>query len=167
MRRKLLPAPLAVLCVVSFLLSGCLCGQLLDKVSSGAAPSRPGSSPLASPAATGRDTPPEPFPVAPVVANRPLTEPRVLNTGKLEVGASRPLGTIRVDAAGGFFTLEEPGLPVTGMAINVPAGAYARPVEFKLTWAPITGNTFRNVNPLTPLITIDNGGGYAGKVLSV
>jgi hypothetical protein len=161
MHRKPIVATLSMLCITSLFLTGCLCG-LLDKVGPGVSASRPGSTPQ-----TADEGAPPPFPAGPVIANRPLNEPRDIITGKVVTGTTKTLGSIKVGAEGGLFTLDEPGLPVTGMAINVPKGAYDRPVDFKMTYAPITSTTFKNINPLTPLITIDNGGGYAGKALTV
>jgi len=76
--------------------------------------------------------------------------------------ASQSIGT-----AGGVVTVSEPGGPLDGMTIDVPAGAMSGSTWFDISYTPIAGTIAPNVDPLTPLITVDNGGAFAGDVMTV
>jgi hypothetical protein len=51
--------------------------------------------------------------------------------------------------------------------VKVDEKAHARTVEYRVSYAPITGCTYANVQPVSPLITIANGGGYAALAVDV
>ena len=53
------------------------------------------------------------------------------------------------------------------MQLQIPPNSYPNTRAFKVSSAPITGNTFKNVNPISPMITIDNGGGYSEELMQV
>jgi len=53
------------------------------------------------------------------------------------------------------------------MTISVPQDAYPAARTFKVSSAPITSTTFKHVTPVSPLITVDNGGGYADDLIKV
>lgn len=76
--------------------------------------------------------------------------------------ASQSIGT-----AGGVVTVSDPGGPLDGMTINVPAGAMPGSTRFDIDYTPIAGTIAPNVDPLTPLITVDNGGDFADDVMTV
>ena len=86
----------------------------------------------------------------------------------IETGESVPAGSQVIPAGGGTMALAGPGSPVDGLRIEVPAGAYDGDKTFVVSYRPITGHTFPpNVTPISPLIQVDNGGGYAGDLLFV
>lgn len=87
--------------------------------------------------------------------------------GSLTTGPELVIGTRTVTAAGANITVKQPGDPVDGTKIFIPPNSYANPTTFKVTSAPITGNTFPHITPISPLITIDNGGGYAEGIMKV
>lgn len=52
--------------------------------------------------------------------------------------------------------------PLGGLAITVPAGAFETAVPFEVSLTEITDTSYGSVvTPLSPLITVDNGGGYS------
>ena len=55
-----------------------------------------------------------------------------------------------------------------GFEISIPAGAYTAKTAFSVTAAPITDSSFGPlVKPVSSLITIENGGGYAATPVAV
>ena len=94
--------------------------------------------------------------------------------------SSRALGTLTVGApvkiAEGVATpgkdasilgsTSDPDLQ--GFEISIPAGAYTAKTAFSVTAAPITDSSFGPlVKPVSSLITIENGGGYAATPVAV
>ncbi len=64
-----------------------------------------------------------------------------------------------VPPAGGTIRVDQPESPIDGLAIDVPAGAYAAPTAFTIRVRQILSHTYgERLQPLTPLIEIDNGG---------
>ena len=82
-------------------------------------------------------------------------------------GESIPVASQSIDTAGGVLTVTDPGGPLDGMTIDVPAGAMPAPTRFDVDYTPISGPIAPNVDPLTPLITVDNGGAFADDVMTV
>ena len=97
----------------------------------------------------------------------------ILNTGTTGTGISWttdnpiPVASQSIGAAGGGVTVSDPGGPLDGMTIDVPAGAMPGSARFYIEYTPITGAIAPNVNPLTPLITVDNGGAFADDIMTV
>ena len=61
-----------------------------------------------------------------------------------------------------------PGDPLDGFVINVPPQSYPDRRTFKVSYAPVTGQTFGNdINPISPMIYEDNGGGYSDEIMYV
>jgi hypothetical protein len=82
--------------------------------------------------------------------------PKIIGGTRIEVAS----GT--VTPAGGAVSLDLPGNALDSMTISVPAGAYTDARTFRISTAPIERHELgADFNPLTPLITIANGGGYA------
>jgi len=78
-----------------------------------------------------------------------------------------PLASELIDVTGGVLTVSNPGGPLDGMTVAVPAGAMSKPTAFDIAYTPITGAIAPNVDPLTPLITVDNGGTFAADVMTL
>lgn len=120
-------------------------------------------------AATGEDA----LPFQARVGREPAPPPspagsRTTRTGTLTTGAAIDVAT-RSAAAGGALALDvqTPGHPLDGFRLAVPAGSYRDARTFRVSCAPITGMTFAEVRPASPLITIDNGGGYSRELMRV
>lgn len=73
-----------------------------------------------------------------------------------------------ISASGGTVTVYSPGSEIDGMTITVPPGSYPGSRTFTITTANITAdNLGSDFHPITPVIQIDNGGGYADSVMVV
>lgn len=69
-----------------------------------------------------------------------------------------------VEPSGGTITVTAPGAALDGMTIDVQAGSYAEPRTFSIRTEAIQAHTFGpDFNPISPLVTIRNGGGYAER----
>ncbi len=89
-------------------------------------------------------------------------------TGTISTGKTVAAGTVTVAPSGGSLTVSEPDTPITGLTLTVPADAYSTTKQFKISYAPIESQSFgADLNPATPLISIDNGGAFAGAMMEV
>ncbi len=76
-------------------------------------------------------------------------------------------GTI-IGSSGGVVTIDRPDSPIKGLAISVPSGSYADEREFTVGYAAVEGHELgQYFNPISPLITIGNGGGYSDEVMEL
>lgn len=82
-------------------------------------------------------------------------------------GDEVPVDSQSVGSGGGTMTVSDPGGPLDGMAIDVPAGAYPTSRTFEVSYTPVSDSIASDFNPLTPLIVVDNGGDYADDVMTV
>jgi len=97
--------------------------------------------------------------------NSPHPPPR---TGNITTGAKVDAVTQTLTTAGGMISVTKPGDPLDGFVMDVPANSYTASSNFKVSYAPITNQTFgSDINPITPLITIDNGGVKSTELLYV
>jgi hypothetical protein len=88
--------------------------------------------------------------------------------GDIITGAKVEAVTTAVAATGGTVQVTSPGSPLDGFVIDVPANAYSASKDFKISYAPITSQTFGSaVTPISPMIYVDNGGAYADELLYV
>jgi hypothetical protein len=70
--------------------------------------------------------------------------------------------------SGGRVLVSVPGSVIDGMEIIVPDGGYKSAKTFSISTSDIVKHSFGpNFIPITPLINIDNGGSYAGKVMEI
>jgi len=99
--------------------------------------------------------------VAAVLLYRPVSH-------NITLGARQGAGSGSVPATGGRFTVTDPGSPVHGLTIEVPAGAYPKGTRFNVSTQPIITHKLGSLfHPITPLITIDNGHAFAAEPLAV
>ncbi len=76
----------------------------------------------------------------------------------LNLGQSVPVSSATVDAEGGTINLADATGVLEGITIEVPAGALEESTTFNLSYRPIESHTLGSeFNPVTPVITIDNG----------
>ena len=88
--------------------------------------------------------------------------------GQLTLGDSTELVTDAIDEDGGTVTIDRSGDPLDGMELTVPAGSYDDEVEFAVSSRPITGHSYDDrINPISPLIGVENGGDYADEIIAV
>ncbi len=87
-------------------------------------------------------------------------------SGKLSLGPATQLAAQAIGAAGGTIAVSRPGEPLDGLRLEVPAGAFAGDRTVTISSRPVTGSDYGPlVTPAGPLVTIDDGGGYADGLL--
>lgn len=87
-------------------------------------------------------------------------------TGKLNTGVQAQVAEGSVGPEGGVITAESGQL--SGMTITVPEGAYENQIDFMVSEAPITSQTFgEDFKPISPLISVNNGEVFAAEPLEV
>lgn len=80
----------------------------------------------------------------------------------LRLGSAVTIGTTTIGSEGGVITVESPGSVIDGMTLSVPAGAYAADNTYTVSETEIKSHKFGPLfDPITPLITIDNGHGFS------
>lgn len=73
-----------------------------------------------------------------------------------------------VRTSGDVITVDEPGHPLQGFALEIPGGAFDQTLTFKISYAPIEEFTEDdNFNPISPLVKIDHEGGCSNELLRV
>jgi hypothetical protein len=89
-------------------------------------------------------------------------------TGNITTGTVVDEVTQSLTTAGGMVTVSKPGDPLDGFVLNVPANAISATNTIKVSYAPITNQTFgADINPISPMVTIDNGGKEANQLVYV
>lgn len=171
MKRGITSTLLSVVLVLSVTLAGCI----FEYEEPGNLTRPATSAPTRTSAATGSsgltdlpalpDFPPPPAPDTPY----PLPPGgQGSRTGQLGTGAEVPVGTITVGAGEpAQLIIKNTQNPLNGLEINVPADSYRSALEYSVSYAPITSTTFKHVEPVSPLITVDNGGGYSSELMTV
>jgi len=87
-------------------------------------------------------------------------------SGEFVTGPEVELARGTIPTAGGTITVDKPGDPLHGLTIEVPAGTYAEDRTFVISSATIESHTFGPaLDPVTPLVYVDDGGGGAGKIM--
>ena len=89
-------------------------------------------------------------------------------TGHLQLGPEvEPEGSF-IWPEGGTISIDRPGDLLDGVVLTVPAGAYDSDLPFTVRAQPITGQGFGPlIHPVSPLITVDNGGRYADQLMTL
>ncbi len=83
-------------------------------------------------------------------------------------GPAVPVMTNSVGPGGATLTVPATGSPLDGLVLQVPAGAYTNQQTVAISYAPIAAHNFpASLNPVTPLIHIDNGGALASQPMTV
>jgi hypothetical protein len=177
MKRIFLTLPVCLLVTAALLLQGCLCGLIDPDIFKTPTPAGPtatvrpssptGVPPTLQPSNGGgalKVVPPAYTP-PPVSAATPPAGTRAFNTGKITLGPAADLGTARIPPEGGSVSLE--GGELNGLTLTLPPGSYSSAREFRITYAPITASTFSHITPATPLISLENGGGYSDQLMTL
>jgi hypothetical protein len=86
-----------------------------------------------------------------------------ITLGKAVEALAQPVGP-----SGATLTVTQADSPIKGLVLTVPPNAYSTTRDFKISCEPVEKHTFgTNFNPVTPLISIQNGGGYAGDIVDL
>ena len=89
-------------------------------------------------------------------------------SGTLSVGDAVAVAAATIGDSGGTITVGDAGGPLAGLDLQVPSGAYGTPRDFVVSYRPITGHSYdERIKPISPLISIENGGEYADQVMSL
>jgi hypothetical protein len=89
-------------------------------------------------------------------------------TGKINTGTSVEIIQSEISASGGTVTVNQSDSPLNGLRIEVPANSFSSTRTFHVSYAPVESHTLgNNFNLISPLITIDNGGGYSDEIMFV
>ncbi len=84
------------------------------------------------------------------------------DSGNLTLGAATPLTTQTISPSGGVIAIPN------GPTLTISAEAYTQPTTFKITTTAITAHKLGPLfHPASPLISIDNGHGYANDPITV
>jgi hypothetical protein len=91
-----------------------------------------------------------------------------VRTGDITTGPKAQVASQSIDSSGGTIAVSKPGDPLDGLVIDVPPQAFSGGRTFKVSSAPITKQTFGpDINPASPMISVDNGGGYSDELMYV
>ncbi|MCX7735792.1 MAG: hypothetical protein N2319_03670 [Candidatus Kapabacteria bacterium] len=87
---------------------------------------------------------------------------------KFEMGEPVQLTSQTITKSGGKITITDTVSKLQGMEINIQQNSYPVSKTFNVSYAEIKNHNFGNdFNPITPVIIIDNGGGYSDEIMTV
>jgi hypothetical protein len=90
----------------------------------------------------------------------------VPGSGTITKGSETVVTKASVSQTGGIVTVT--GSLMNGLALAVPSGSYADSRSFTISIAPVANHTFGEMfNPISPIITVENGGGYSEEIMTV
>lgn len=96
------------------------------------------------------------------------TSPQRNPTGAIYIGKETAIAAGSVSSSGGSVIVTDKSSPIAGLEITVPPNSYSAATQFKVSYAPVKKHTFgEDFNPVTPLITVDNGGQYSEDPMEV
>ena len=91
-----------------------------------------------------------------------LYSPSAPVNGGLQLGRTVSFGIGVVPTTGGEIIIEDSGTPIDGMKISLQEGTYTADSVFEISLTDISSHSMGTLfNPITPLITIENGGEFA------
>jgi hypothetical protein len=94
-------------------------------------------------------------------ANAPLE-------GTITVAGAEPITMQTIDPGVAATITAPTGGPIPGLAIQVPAGAFSSATPFTISASAITVSGYDSrITAISPLITVENGGGYAAAPITV
>jgi hypothetical protein len=94
--------------------------------------------------------------------------PKQPEGGEIVLGELVEVASSDIGSSGGSVVVDNTGGPLDGLKIDVPAGAFAASKAFKVSYMELKDDSLGEYfNHLTPLIIIDNGGGYSEKLVTV
>jgi hypothetical protein len=97
-----------------------------------------------------------------------FTDEKIKTSTNLEIGDETVVATQTIPSSGGTVEVNAAGSEIDGLEIVVPSNCYSGTRTFKISTAPITSYTLgQYFNPITPLIQIENGGGYADGIMEI
>ena len=86
----------------------------------------------------------------------------------LEINSIDELLEELIPSNGGIINVQATGSVIDGMQIKIPENSYPVSKTFSISTADIENHKFGdNFNPITPLIIVENGGGYADGIIEI
>ncbi|MFO7637448.1 MAG: PKD domain-containing protein [Clostridia bacterium] len=86
----------------------------------------------------------------------------------MTVGKKATVVSASIPVAGGEILISDSSSPIDGLKIGIPENAYEQKKDFTISVSEIKSHSFgSNFNPVTPLITIDNGGAFSSEPMKV
>lgn len=86
----------------------------------------------------------------------------------LVLGDKVEVMTQSVGANGGSIVVSSPSSPVDGLEIVIPSGAYIDSRTFSISYTPVKESKLKtNLQVISPLISIRNGGGYSDEPMKI
>lgn len=96
------------------------------------------------------------------------TEPNGNGSDKIDIGESVTVATQQVSSGGGVVQVSSVDTLISGLQITIPPNSYPDARTFTVSYAPVQSHKFGEFfKPISPLITISNGGGYADTLMEV
>jgi hypothetical protein len=90
-----------------------------------------------------------------------VINPRI-NSKNMNLGRAEKIAKETVSQSGGTVIVDEPDSILDGMSIEVPDDAYDDDTKFTVTTKEIKSHEFgENINPITPIFHVKNGGEYS------
>ncbi len=87
---------------------------------------------------------------------------------KFDTGETVELGTQTIGTTSGLLKFTKPGDPLNGISVNVADSTFNESKTFEIAYSTIKTHKFNQYfKPISPLITISNGGGYSNKIIEV
>jgi len=85
---------------------------------------------------------------------------------KIEIGTEVTVATQAISTSGGRISVTSSDTLINGLELMVPKNSYGDARTFTISYAPIKSQQFQEFfRPISPLITISNGGGYADSMM--
>jgi hypothetical protein len=92
----------------------------------------------------------------------------LLTNRKIKLGEEIVLTQKEVTTEASTIALEDTQTPLDGLEISIPKDAHSKNTEYKITYADIKSNgKFKDFNPLTPMIIIENGKIFAEELITL
>ena len=99
-----------------------------------------------------------------------ITSPKPPETasGGLTTGATRQVAQQTISTSGGTVRISVSGDSLDGLSITIPGGSYSNSRPFTVSESHVDSHTFGpDFDPISPLITISNGGDYSAKPMTL
>jgi hypothetical protein len=89
-------------------------------------------------------------------------------TGTISLGKTVDAASASISPGGGKITVNQADSLINGLEMMIPSGSFENQRNFKISCAPIEKHSFgEDFSPITPLITVENGGVYSSEDMLV
>jgi len=92
----------------------------------------------------------------------------ILTNRKIRLGEEVEVSQQEITSEGSTIILKDTETPLDGLNISIPKDAHSENTEYKITYTPIKSNgKFKDFNPLTPMIVIENGEIFTQELITL